>query len=124
MKRRLRSIVVAGAVGGTLIGAAALAAPASAQEFEPHPHMLVLGIELDASGEPVGFRKCVDLAAGEALPLNAQHQHVHFGTAGVMLFEKAGNVAVPGAPFPAPFEEPVPWSNCEELIDFFFPENG
>jgi hypothetical protein len=31
---------------------------------------------------------------------------------------------VPGAPFPAPFEEPVPWSNCEELIAFFFPEGG
>ena len=125
MKRTLRSIVVGGAVGGTLIGAA-LAAPASAQEpeLEPHPHMLVLGLELDASGEPVGFRKCVDLAAGQALPLNAQHQHVHFGTAGEHLFTNAGHAVVPGAPFPAPFEEPVPWSNCDELIAFFFPENG
>jgi hypothetical protein len=123
MKRRLRSIAVAGAVGGTLIGAA-LAAPASAQEFEPHPHMLVLGLELNEAGEPVGFRKCVDLAANQPLPLNAHHQHVHFGTAGAMLFEKAGHVVVPGAPFPAPFEEPVPWSNCEELIAFFFPESG
>src|SRR5918994_6940102 len=104
----------------------ALATPASAQEpeFEPHPHMLVLGLELDASGEPVGFRKCVDLAAGEVLPLEAHHEQVHFGTAGEALFTKAGHVAVPGAPFPAPFEEPVPWSNCEELIDFFFPEMG
>jgi hypothetical protein len=120
MKRRLRSIVVAGAVGGTLIGAAA-AAPASAQEpeFDPHPHMLVLGLELDAAGNPIGFRKCVDLAANQALPLNAHHQNVHFGTAGEMLFEKAGHVVVPGAPFPTR-EEPVPWSNCEELIDFFF----
>jgi hypothetical protein len=41
-----------------------------------------------------------------------------------MLFTKAGNVVVPGAPFPAPFGEPVPWSNCEELIAFFFPEGG
>ena len=99
----------------------AMATPALAQEpeFEPHPHMLVLGLELDASEEPVGFRKCVDLAANEALPLNAQHQHVHFGTAGEHLFTNAGHAVVPGAPFPEP-EEPLPWSNCEELIDFFF----
>jgi hypothetical protein len=84
--------------------------------------MLVLGLELDESGEPVGIRKCVDLAAGEALLLTAHHQHVHFGTAGEALFTHAGNVVVPGAPFPEPFEEPVPWSNCEELIDFFFGE--
>jgi hypothetical protein len=84
--------------------------------------MLVLGLELDESGEPVGFRNCVDLAAGEALPLNAQHEHMHFGTAGFNLFTKAGHVVIPGAPFPEPFEDAVPWSNCEELIDFFFGE--
>jgi hypothetical protein len=103
-----------------VVGLLALAVPASAQEpeFEEHPHMLILGLELDASGEPIGFRKCVDLAANNALVLTAHHQNVHFGTAGEMLFTKAGNVVVPGAPFPAPFEEPVPWSNCEELIAF------
>jgi hypothetical protein len=96
-----------------------LAVPALSQEFPEHPHVLVLGVELDEQGEPVGFRKCIDLAANQALPLNAQHQHVHFGTAGEALFEKAGHVVVPAAPFPDP-EEPVPWSNCEELIAFFF----
>lgn len=99
-----------------------VAIPASAQDFEPHPHMLVLGLELDESGEPIGFRKCVDLAANRELPLSAHHEHVHFGTAGLNLFEHAGAVVVPGAPFPAPFADPVPWSNCEELIAFFFGE--
>lgn len=107
-----------------VVGMLVVVAAASAQEpeFEPHPHMLVLGLELDESGEPVGFRKCVDLAGGQALPLTAHHQNVHFGTAGEVLFTKAGHAVVPGAPFPEPFEEPVPWSNCEELIDFFFGE--
>jgi len=95
------------------------AVPALSQEFPEHPHMLVLGLELDEQGGPVGFRKCIDLAANQALPLRAQHQHVHFGTAGEALFERAGHVVVPGAPFPDP-EDPVPWSNCEELIAFFF----
>lgn len=104
------------------LGLMAMAMPAPAQEpeFVEHPHMLVLGLELDEFGDPVGFRKCVDLAAGQALPLRAQHQHVHFGKAGEQLFTKAGHVVVPGAPFPEPFEEPLPWSNCQELIDFFF----
>jgi len=95
------------------------AVPALSQEFPKHPHMLVLGLELDEDGEPVGFRKCIDLAANQALPLNAQHQHVHFGTAGEALFERAGHTVVPAAPFPDP-EDPVPWSNFEELIDLFF----
>lgn len=109
-------------VVGLVLGLMVTATPAPAQEpeFDPHPHMLVLGLELDEAGEPVAFRKCVDLAAGQALPLNAHHEHLHFGTAGSNLFTKAGHVVVPGAPFPAPFEDPLPWSNCEELIDFFF----
>lgn len=90
--------------------------------MDPHPHMLVLGLELDEFEEPVGFRRCVDLAAGRTLPLNAQHEHMHFGTAGLKLFTKAGHAVVPGAPFPEPFDDPLPWSNCEELIAFFFAE--
>lgn len=112
--RRLSVLILA-------VGLVMVALPAPGQdEFEEHPHMLVLGLELDSEGEPIGFRKCVDLAANQALPLNAQHEHMHFGRAGQALFENAGNVVVPGAPFPAPFGEPVPWSNCDELIAFFF----
>lgn len=108
-----------------LLAVAALmlpASPATAQEFERHPHMLVLGLELDEFGEPIGFHRYIDLAANRRLPLNAQHEHMHFGTAGFNLFEHAGHAVVPAAPFPAPFFDPVPWSNCEELIAFFFPE--
>ena len=113
MKNGLKVVVALGFVFGLL------AVPALSQEFPEHPHLLVLGLELDEDGEPVGFRKCIDLAANQALPLNAQHQHVHFGTAGEALFERAGHAVVPAAPFPDP-EDPVPWSNCEELIDLFF----
>jgi hypothetical protein len=113
MKRKLlASMTVAGALSGTLVGAA-LTAPAVAQ-LPPHPHLLVLGLELNEAGEPVGFRKCVELAAGQALPLNTQHEHVHFGHAGEALFTHAGNVVVPAAPFPG-----VPFSNCAELEALF-----
>ncbi len=115
MRRRQLALVIA-------LGLLVVAAPAPAQDFEEHPHMLVIGLEVDEFGEPIGFRKCVDLAANQALPLNAQHQHMHFGTAGEMLFTKASHAVVPAAPFPEPFFEAVPWSNCEELIDFFFGE--
>lgn len=83
---------------------------ADEHELPEHPHLLLLGLEFDASGEPIGFRKCQELAAGQALPLNSQHEHVHFGTAGQALFFKAGNAVVPAAPFPE-----VPWSNCAEF---------
>ena len=99
---------------GLLLGLSAV--PVLAQ-LPPHPHVLVLGLELDEQGQPIGFHKCVDLAANQPLPLNAQHQHVHFGHAGEVLFTHAGHVVVPTAPFPG-----VPWTNCESLIAFFFPD--
>lgn len=77
-----------------------------------HPHMLVLGIELDGE-TPVSYRKCVDLAAGQALPLKAHHDHLHTGRAGLAQ-SRAGNVVVPGAPL-------TPWADCDALIAAFFP---
>jgi hypothetical protein len=61
---------------------------ATADQHVPprHPHMLVLGLELEGD-EPVGFRKCIDLASGNRLPLNAHHAHLHQGWAGVAVFE-------------------------------------
>jgi len=107
-----------GLLFSTVLGLTLWAGPALAQ-FPEHPHVLVLGLELDEQGEPVDFRKCVDLASNQALPLNAHHEHLHFGTAGEALFEHAGHVVVPVAPFPDP-SAPVPWTNCETLIAFFF----
>lgn len=89
------------------------AAPALSQPPK-HPHMLVLGLEVDADDNPVGYRRCVDLAAGRALPLQAHHDHIHTGAAGEALFN-AGHAVVPGAPL-------TPWSNCAELVAFFFGE--
>ena len=95
------------------------ASAATASDHLPeHPHVLVLGLEFDEETEtPLSFRKCIDLAANRPLPLNAQHAHMHFGTAGEALFVHAGHGVAPTAPFPG-----VPWANCEELIQFFFPE--
>lgn len=68
-------------------------APAQSVEPPPHGHMLVLGVEYTA-GAPTGFRKCIDLAAGKPVPLNAHHAHMHMGTAGEAL-EGAGHAVVP-----------------------------
>jgi hypothetical protein len=81
----------------------------------PHPHLLVLGAEVDLENRILlDARSCVHLAGGQALPLKAQHQHVHFGNAGEALLVNAGHLVIPAAPFPG-----VPWSSCEELFDFF-----
>ena len=116
----MKRLIVLALALGLMVVATPTSSPAQEPQFVPHPHMLVLGLQFDETGEPIGFRRCVDLAGNRRLPLNAQHLHMHFGTAGVNLFERAGHVVVPGAPFPEPFFEAVPWSNCEELIAFFF----
>jgi hypothetical protein len=82
-----------------------------AQGTPDHPHMLVQRpvVELiDGTPYLVGFRKCVDLAGGRHVPLNAHHDHIHTGRAGQALFEHAGHAVVPGAPL-------TPWANCAAL---------
>ena len=64
---------------------------------DPHPHMLVQRPVVE-NGHLVGFRKCVDLAAGRTVPLHAHHEHIPTGTAGAALSEKAGHWVIPGAP--------------------------
>lgn len=108
----MRRILVAIAVAS--LSMAVLAGPATTDEPLPeHPHVLGLGIVVEGE-ELVAIRKCVDLAANQALPLWAQHAHMHFGRAGEALFVKAGNGVAPTAPFPG-----VPWTDCESLLDFF-----
>ena len=91
-----------------LLGGAALA---EEHEYPPHPHMLLLHVEIDPDfgdhGGIVDFKRCVDVAAGNALPLNAHHAHFHTGTAGAAL-RGAGHFVVPGAPL-------TPLENCAEL---------
>jgi hypothetical protein len=75
-----------------------------------HGHVLVLGVKY-VDGEPVGFDKCVELAAGKALPLNAQHRHSHTGRAGEAL-AAAGHFVVPTAPL-------SPIRDCAHLKELF-----
>ena len=97
-----------------VVGFAALAfvaMPSSAQEPPPHAHMLVQRPEFGLiNGVPhlVGIRKCVDLAANRALPLNAHHDHIHTGGTGVSFGGESGHVVVPTAPL-------TPWANCAEF---------
>lgn len=104
-------LVLAIAIGLMVVGTAATAD----QHLPEHPHVLVIGLEFDEATEtPISVDRCVDLAANQALRLNAQHAHMHFGTAGEALFTHAGHAVVPTAPFPG-----VPWTDCESLLEFF-----
>ena len=79
----------------------------------PHAHMLVQGLEfgiIDGTLHVMGWRKCVDLAANRAVPLNAHHDHIHTGTAGAALATQAGHAVVPTSPL-------TPWADCAELTD-------
>lgn len=113
MKRTL----VAAAVTTLALSGAVSVGSAVSQELPEHGHLFLTGLEFDAEGEPIGYKKCRVLANGQALPLNAHHEHLHFGTAGEAQFNNAGNAAVPLAPFPD-----VPWTNCEEFAAFVFGE--
>lgn len=94
-----------------LAGSAALMATsmgiAQADGPPPHGHVLVLGVEYDESGEPIGYDKCVELADGKALKLNAHHAHAHTGAAGAAL-QGAGHAVVPMAPL-------TPLTSCDDL---------
>lgn len=104
-----------------LLGLAAVAITVTAQEFDPHPHMLVQSPEIgliDGVPHLVGFRKCVDLAGNQSVPLHAHHEQLHFGDSGVSFGGESGHAVVPAAPFPSPFFDPLPWSNCAEFETF------
>lgn len=106
-----------------LLGLVAIAVPVIAleHEFDRHPHMLLQRPEVGLiEGVPhlLGFRKCVDLAGNNTVPLHAHHERLHFGDSGVSFDGKSGHVVIPGAPFPSPLFESVPWSNCDEFATF------
>ncbi len=116
MKRFL--IVFTVLVGMTLSASFAVG---NSHPLPEHPHILVQRpvVELYDFGDPigvvpavVGVRKCIDLAGNNALKLGSQHHNVHFGNAGEKLFDKAGHVVAPTAPFPG-----VPWANCAEFLE-------
>jgi hypothetical protein len=108
MKRWLVVTLVIVGLAGTLAG---IVLAQNGDPLPEHPHMLVqrpvVGF-VDGSFALVGWRKCVDLAAGRSVPLHAHHSHVHVGRAGQALFENAGHAVVPGSPL-------TPWANCAAL---------
>jgi hypothetical protein len=120
MKRLGLIFALLGLLG--LIGFVAVGNPASAQEeFDRHPHMLLQRPEIGViDGVPhlVGVRQCVDLAGNQTVPLHAHHDQLHFGDSGVSFGGESGHAVIPAAPFPSPFADSVPWSNCEEFLTF------
>ncbi|HEV2124131.1 MAG TPA: hypothetical protein VGW38_15315 [Chloroflexota bacterium] len=108
--RRIRKGLLALSLVGTV---AAVPGVASADgEPLPHGHILVLGVEFGPEG--VTYRKCVDVANNQALPLHAHHEGLHTGRAGDALREHPGHFPIPTAPY-GPFE------NCEDLAKLFGP---
>ncbi len=106
-----------------LLGLVAFANPVTADEHEtplpPHPHMLLqkATVVFGAEGPQVSYKRCVDLAANQAVPLHAHHEKVHFGTTGVSFMGgESGHIVIPTAPFPG-----VPWGNCAGFALFFPP---
>lgn len=117
MRKSLNAAVSAIAAATALAVAPGPSAAADEHDtIPPHPHLLLVGAEVDFSGpEPVllDYVRCVDVAANRKLPLNAQHEHVHFGRAGEALSD-AGHLFIPAAPA---FD--LPWANCAEFLAIF-----
>ena len=125
MRRTTRTTVF---VVSVAIGLAMLAGPAGAGgpnhedpfPIDPHPHVLLLNAEFADFFTPTSAEGCVDLAANQALTLNAHHRHVHFGQPGFVLRTKGAvtHAIIPTKWFPTE-EDPLPWSDCQSLSDFF-----
>ena len=92
------------------------AVPVAAEGHPPpplHGHVLILGIQFDEEDESISYRKCVDLANNQALPLHVHHDTVHTGRAGQALFN-AGHVVAPTAPL-------TDWDDCAQLAELLGP---
>lgn len=81
----------------------------------PHGHVMLLGGEIDEAEGKLYFRRCVEFAAGNALPNRAHHDSVHTGSAGGSPFAPgalwhAGNIVAPLAPL-----GPPTWTGCESF---------
>jgi hypothetical protein len=111
--RGKRIALALGAVAALSLGP--LASGAAAHEHEGgepprHAHVKLIGVVFDDGGVPVDARKCISLANGRALPLNAHHAHLHTGRAGEAQFQ-AGHLVVPLAPY-------SPFTGCADVLAF------
>lgn len=109
----MKRISVLIAISAMMLGFSAVAAGADeAGGPPPHGHVLLLHADVtpnpffDPQDETTGppyfihdFKKCVDLANGNKLPLNAHHSGIHMGPAGEALRTRAGHLTVPLAPY-------------------------
>lgn len=89
MNKKITAGLAAVAAGAALV----VTVPAFAEGHPPppeHNHMLLIGV----NEAELTYRKCVDLAAGKALRLNAHHDHLHTGQAGQAL-RGAGHFVLP-----------------------------
>lgn len=97
-----RSVTLAAVIALAL---SLMAGPAAASPLDDsHPHVLLLGADITwkvpAPGMPPyiinDYRRCVDLAGGQALKHNRFHDNIHFGRANRALVG-AGHIVVPFA---------------------------
>jgi hypothetical protein len=101
-----------------ILGATAAAVSAQGKAWgnvPPHGHVMLQGAQIDEEQGKLYFRRCVEFAAGAALPNSAHHDSVHTGAAGGSPFVqgalfRAGNFVVPLAPF-----GPPTWTGCESF---------
>jgi hypothetical protein len=100
-----------------IMGATAAAVSAQGKDWggiPPHGHVMLLGAEIH-EGTHLYFDRCVEFAAGRALPNRAHHDSVHTGAAGGSPFVQgalwnAGHIVVPLSPL-----VPYNWTGCESF---------
>lgn len=99
-----------------LVGATAATVSARGKdwgEIPPHGHVMLLHASID--GGNLYFDRCVEFAAGRALPNAAHHESVHTGVPGGSPFVQgklfqAGHIVAPLSPL-VPFD----WTGCESF---------
>lgn len=99
-----------------ILGATTAAVSAQGKDWgqiPPHAHLMLIGGEIDFGAGTLTFDRCVEFAAGRALPNTAHHDSVHTGAAGGSPFVQgalwnAGKIVVPLAPL-------TPWDGCDDL---------
>ena len=109
--RRVSALVSA----ALILGATATSATAQGKDWggiPPHGHVMLLGAEIH-QGTHLYFDRCVEFAAGAALPNTAHHDSVHTGAASGSPFVQgalwnAGHIVAPLAPI-------TTWTGCESF---------
>jgi hypothetical protein len=87
-------------------------------ELPRHPHMLLVGVEIDMEVGPAGaivdYLHCGDIANGAMLPNHVHHATLHQGPQ-AELIQAAGHFVIPGTPLGG-------FANCEDVeLPVMFP---